>query len=246
MTEKEKAIFEIQIYGFTIIERVLSEEQADKMREALIYCDREFGTNLTFGGSARHVSNLPTLDRIFHKTIDHPRTLPVLEHFLGETLILGSVNSRIVRPNDGYQNLHGDIPQVMLNMESPVMMNTVWMLDEFTSEIGATRCVPGSHKSGCAKPPEGLEIKYVVEAIAPIGSVIIFNGQTWHGGGRNTGTKNRHALFGHYRKQMCIFQNDPHDNFPREWFENLTTRQKQLLRMTNGLRAPHASDNHLR
>ncbi|AWT59554.1 MAG: hypothetical protein DF168_00744 [Candidatus Moanabacter tarae] len=246
MTEKEKAIFEIQIYGFTIIERVLSEEQADKMREALISCDREFGTNHTFRGSARHVSNLPTLERIFHKTIDHPRTLPILEHFLGETLILGSLNSRIVRPNDGYQDLHGDIPQVMLNMESPVMMNTVWMLDEFTSEIGATRCVPGSHKSGYAKPPEGLEIKYVVEAIAPIGSVLIFNGQTWHGGGRNTGTKNRHALFGHYRKQMCIFQIDPHDNFPREWFENLTTRQKQLLRMTNGLGAPHASDNHLR
>ena len=246
MTEKEKAILEIEIYGFTLLEGVLSEAEADEMREALIRCEREFGTEHIHRGSARHVSNLPTLDRVFHKTIDHLRTLPILEHFLGETLVLGSLNSRIVRPGDGYQDLHGDIPQVMLNMESPVMMNTVWMLDEFTSENGATRCVPGSHKSGCALPPEGLELKYVVEAIAPIGSVLIFNGQTWHGGGRNTGTKNRHGLFGHYRKQMCVFQYDPHDDFPIEWFDDLTERQKQLLRMTKGLGAPHASDSHFR
>ena len=95
-------------------------------------------------------------------------------------------------------------------------------------------------------PPEGLEQKYVVEAIAPIGSVLVFNGQTWHGGGKNTGTKDRHALFGHYRKEMCIFQLDPHDDFPEAWFDGLTERQKQLMRMTNGLGAPHAANSHLR
>lgn len=118
----EKAILEIEAYGFTIVERVLTEEEAIEMREALIRCAEEFGEEHTHRGSARHVSNLPTLDRVFHKTIDHPRTLPILEHFLGESLILGSLNSRIVRPGDGYQELHGDIPQVMLNMDSPVMM----------------------------------------------------------------------------------------------------------------------------
>ncbi len=246
MTETEKAILEIEAYGFTIVERVLTEEEAIEMREAVIRCAEEFGEEHTHRGSARHVSNLPTLDRVFHKTIDHPQTLPILEHFLGESLILGSLNSRIVRPGDGYQELHGDIPQVMLNMDSPVMMNTVWMLDEFTSELGATRCIPGSHKSGWALPPDGLEQKYVVEAIAPIGSVLLFNGQTWHGGRQNTGTKNRHALFGHYRKAMCIFQLDPHDDFPEEWFDDLSERQKQLLRMTKGLGAPHAADRHLR
>ena len=245
MNETKKAIQEIEIYGFTILERVLAEDEAVEMRQALIRCEREFGEDHTHRGAARHVSNLPVLDQVFHKTIDHPRTLPILEHFLGDTLILGSLNARIVRPGDGFQELHGDIPQVMLNMDSPVMMNTVWMLDEFTSEIGATRCVPGTHKSGRALPPEELELKHVVEAIAPIGSVLVFNGQTWHGGGRNTGRKNRHALFGHYRKAMCIFQLDPHDDFPEEWFDQLTERQKELMRMTKGLGALHAANSHL-
>ena len=245
MSEIEKAIQEIEIYGFTILERVLTEEEAVEMRQALIRCEREFGEDHTHRGAARHVSNLPVLDQVFHKIIDHPRTLPILEHFLGDTMILGSLNARIVRPGDGYQELHGDIPQVMLNMDSPVMMNTVWMLDDFTSEIGATRCVPGTHKSGKALPPEELELKHVIEAIAPIGSVLVFNGQTWHGGGRNIGAKNRHALFGHYRKAMCIFQLDPHDDFPEEWFDQLTERQKELMRMTKGLGALHAANSHL-
>ena len=245
MNETKKAIQEIEIYGFTILERVLTEEESVEMRQALIRCEREFGEDHVHRGSARHVSNLPVLDSVFHRIINHPRTLPILEHFLGDTMILGSLNARIVRPGDGYQELHGDIPQAMLNMDSPVMMNTVWMLDKFTSEIGATRCVPGTHKSGKALPPEELELKHVVEAIAPIGSVLVFNGQTWHGGGRNIGTKNRHALFGHYRKAMCIFQLDPHDDFPEEWFDQLTERQKELMRMTKGLGALHAANSHL-
>ena len=48
-----------------------------------------------------------------------------------------------MRPGDGEQKIHGDIPGEMLNMAAPVMMNTVWMLDDFTTENGATRIVPG-------------------------------------------------------------------------------------------------------
>ncbi len=244
MNETEKAILEIDVYGFTIIERVITEDQAVEMRKSLIRCEKEIGTESNHRGTARHVANLPTLDPVFFKTIDHPRILPILEHYLGKSMILGSLNARIVRPGDGYQGLHSDISAEMLNMISPVMMNTVWMLDEFTSEIGATRTVPGSHKSGLALPPDELELKYIVEAIAPIGSVLVFNGQTWHGGGQNTGNKNRHALFGHYRKRMLVFQNDPHDDFPEKWFERLTERQRQLMRMKNGLGAKHAADSH--
>ncbi|MDP7633857.1 MAG: phytanoyl-CoA dioxygenase family protein, partial [Candidatus Latescibacteria bacterium] len=153
---------------------------------------------------------------------------------------------RIVRPGDGLQGLHSDIPESMLNMASPVMMNTVWMLDEFTEEIGATRVIPGTHRSGMGQPPEGLELKHVVTALAPAGSVLVFNGQTWHGGGANNGDRNRHALFGHYRKHMLVFQLDPHDEFPPEWYDDLNDRQKQLLRMQNGAGALHAADAHFR
>ena len=74
----------------------------------------------------------------------------------------------------------------MLNPVSPVMMNTVWMLDDFSPEIGGTRIVPGSHKSGLAGPPEGMEVRHVFQPEAPAGSVLVFNGQCWHAGGANS------------------------------------------------------------
>jgi hypothetical protein len=246
MTEAEKAIQEIDVYGFTILECVLTGEQTSQMRDALIRCEEEVGTEHKHRGEARHVSNLPTLDPVFWPTIDHPRTLPVLEHFLGASLILGSLNARIVRPGDPDQGLHSDIPGDMLNMASPVMLNTVWMLDDFTQRIGATRVIPGTHRSGLVEPPPGLDLKHVVTAVAPAGSVLVFNGQTWHGGGANGGDHNRHALFGHYRKRMLVFQIDPHDGFPPEWVDRLSERQKQLLRLDRGLDAPHAADAHFR
>ncbi len=244
MTALQQHIQEIELYGFTLLSSVLDADQVSAIKAALIRCEQRFGTAHTHRGRARHVSNLPTFDRVFHQCIDHPKVLPLLEHFLTNTLILGSLNARIVRPGDPDQGLHSDIPEHMLNMASPVMMNTVWLLDGFSPANGGTRVVPGSHKSGQVEPPEGFDVRYIVQPEAPAGSVLVFNGQTWHGGGANHSDQNRHAMFGHYRKHMLMFQNDPHDGFPAEWFDELTPRQKELMRMTRGLGAPHAADAH--
>ena len=246
MTEHEQHIAEIEVYGFALVDDVLSADEVGEMKEALIRCEREHGTEHTHRGAASHVANLPTMDPVFFKTIDHARILPLLEHFLEKSLILGSLNSRIVRPGDGEQQLHSDIPKYMLNMDTPVMMNTVWLLSDFSAANGGTRVVPGSQKSGLVQPPEGMEVKHEVQPQAPAGSVIVFNGQTWHAGGANNSDADRYALFGHYRKHMLLFQCDPHDGFPAEWHERLTPRQRELLRMKHGVGVEHAADAHMR
>ena len=237
--------FEIDVYGYTVLNEVLTLDEAKGIKKVLAELDQEIGTDHQHLGTARHVANLPTYDPVFFKTIDHPKVLPLIEHFMGENIILGSLNARIVRPGDTEQHLHGDIPQPLIkkNAEFPVMMNTVWMLDEFTPEIGATRIVPGSHKSGYAQIPKGVEVRNIQTAVAPLGSVLIFNGQCWHGGGANTSNEVRHALFGHYRNGSWMrFQCDPHHRFKTEWLDLLTDRQKQLLRMENGIGVKNAAD----
>ena len=244
MTDHEQALAELDIYGFTVVHDVLDAGQVAAMKAALMRCEREVGTDHRHRGTARHVANLPTLDPAFFACLDHPKILPLLTHYLGDTLILGSLNARIVRPGDGDQGLHSDIRADLLNMASPVMMNTVWMLDGFSAENGGTRVVPGSHKSGLEAPPEGFCVRHVHQAHAPAGSVLVFNGQCWHGGGANRSQHLRHALFGHYRKELMRFQVDPHDGFPPEWLPLLNDRQKRLLRMHNGLGAPRSADSH--
>ncbi len=242
MTEFDNAIYELDVYGFTVVEGVLSNDQVASMRKVLMRLNDEKGEERSGEGSCRHVSNLPTLDPIFFPIIDHPRILPILEHHLEPSLILGSLNSRIVRPGDGDQGFHSDIPAEMLNMSSPVMMNTVWLLDDFSPENGGTRVVPGTHRSGLGHPPPGVDVKHYAQPAAPAGSVLVFNGQCWHAGGANHSTSNRHALFAHYRKRMLMFQYDPHDGFPAEWHGLLTERQKEIMRMKHGVDTPRAAD----
>ena len=131
MSEYQQAIYEIDLYGFTIVKEVLSPDEVASLTEALIRSEQEVGETRSAPGACRHVANLPILNPIFFPVIDHPRVLPLLEHYLGPHLILGSLNSRIVRPGDDEQGFHSDIPVEMLNMDTPVMMNTVWILDDF-------------------------------------------------------------------------------------------------------------------
>ena len=246
MTDLTQALFEMDVYGFTLVENVLSPDEVEAARETLIRCQEKTGHEQKFLGTAGHVSNLPTQDPVFFPMIDHPKVLPIVEGVLGAEIVLGSLNARIVRQTDPQQGLHSDIRESLLNFASPVMVNTVWLLDDFSEANGGTRIVAGTHKSGMAGPPQDREVKHIFQLEAPAGSVLVFNGQCWHGGGLNQTERNRHALFGHYRKNILMFQVDPHDNFPAEWFDQLNDRQKALLRMTNGLGVPHASDGHMR
>lgn len=72
MTEREQALAELAIHGFTVVREVLDAEQVAAMKEALVRCEREVGTEHHNRGTARHVANLPTLDPVFFACLDHP------------------------------------------------------------------------------------------------------------------------------------------------------------------------------
>ena len=66
-------------------------------------------------------------------------------------------------------------------------MTAIWALDDFTAANGGTLVVPGSHRHARGKPGTGDAV--AVEM--PAGSVLIFSGRLWHGGGANTSTRPR-------------------------------------------------------
>ena len=241
----EQKLTELKVFGFTIIEDVVSTDEIHKLRDFVVATEKEIGVETLHRGVARHLANLVNLDPMFFTLIDHHKVLPYIEAIMGKDLILGSLNARIIRPGDKKQLLHSDVPLPLhrYGTESPVMMNTVWPLHDYTLENGATHVVPGSHQSHLQEPPAGFDPLYEIQAVAKAGSVIIFNGQTWHGGGENRTTADRAAMFGHYRYgQWMRFQCDPHDSFPDEWLALLNPRQKQLLRMTDGATGRHGAD----
>lgn len=236
---------ELKVWGFTVIQDVLDATVAAKLRAFVEEQAFQIGVEHRHRGTARHLANLVTLDPMFLPTIDHPAILPYIETLMGPNLILASLNARVVRPGEGAQTLHSDVPLQMhrYGEDPPLMMNTVWALSDLSPDNGGTRLVPGSHQSHLIEPPVGLSLPHEMQPIVPAGSVVIFHGQTWHGGGANKSNELRTAMFGHYRDgEWLRFQCDPHEGFREEWLADMTDKQKQLLRMNNGIDHRHGAD----
>jgi hypothetical protein len=242
--DRARHLLEFDLYGLTVLEGVISEDHAGRLAASLAEADRVAGTDYTHQQAyARHVKSVFVHDPTFLDLIDNEAVLGLAEDLLGRDIILGSMNARIVRPGDPAQPLHSDIPPPLRKAGRPVMLNAVWMLDAFTPDNGATRVVPGSHQHPLPEPPAGVDLPYGVSPTGRAGSVLMFNGQCWHGGGANRSPAPRHAVFAHYRVGPWMrFQIDPHDGFPEETWEEMSTRQRELLRMDKGIGQPRASD----
>jgi ectoine hydroxylase-related dioxygenase (phytanoyl-CoA dioxygenase family) len=80
--------------------------------------------------------------------------------------------------------------------------NTVWMLDDFTTENGATRMIPGSHRWG-KRPQDVLADPSVphpdeILLTGRAGSVAVMNAHMWHGGTANRTSAPRLAMHAFY------------------------------------------------
>ena len=147
------------------------------------------------------LSDLVNKDPIFDVCFTHPRILAAISHVLGSDLKLSSLNFRAALPGHGLQRLHCDWGKAMTAGDYYVC-NSIWLLDEFTAENGATRVVPGSNRSE-QLPQEALADPSAphpneVLLTAPAGTVVIFNSHTWHGGTLNRTDQPRRALHSYF------------------------------------------------
>jgi ectoine hydroxylase-related dioxygenase (phytanoyl-CoA dioxygenase family) len=76
----------------------------------------------------------------------------------------------------------------------------IWCLDEFTSDNGATRVIPGSHLAWEGDPAGTADDDKHPHVVltAPRGAAIVFNTKLIHAGTRNTTVTPRRSLHGQY------------------------------------------------
>jgi len=116
---------------------------------------------------------------------------------------LSSLNSRAALPGAGLQALHAEGGPAG---PGPYQVcNSIWLLDDFTEENGATRVVPGSHRRtvrvGDELPDPLAPHPEQVTLTAPAGTVIVFNSHLWHGGSRNGTDRPRRALHSYFTRR---------------------------------------------
>merc|ERR1719456_573592 len=75
--------------------------------------------------------------------------------------------------------------------ELELEVSTMWALTDFTEENGATRVVPGSHKPGRGPEKNVFKLEDSTFAAMPKGSVLVYLGSVYHGGGQNNSSMHR-------------------------------------------------------
>ena len=89
-----------------------------------------------------------------------------------------------VDPEERAQPIHADDQLLPLpKPHVPTVCNTMWALTDFTEANGATRIIPGSHLRDHS--PEFGSRHESIAAEMPRGSVLVWHGSLWHGGGAN-------------------------------------------------------------
>jgi ectoine hydroxylase-related dioxygenase (phytanoyl-CoA dioxygenase family) len=120
---------------------------------------------------------------------------------LGARFKLSSLNVRSADPYSASdQPLHADSGAVA-DERGYWVANSVWMLDDFTPENGATRIVPGSHRWGYAPPPGMYEAHPQQQLVTgKAGTVVVMNAHMWHGGTANRTAAPRRAMHVYYTR----------------------------------------------
>jgi ectoine hydroxylase-related dioxygenase (phytanoyl-CoA dioxygenase family) len=153
---------------------------------------------------ARRLANLVDKGEVFERVVSHPRVLDAVRYVLGEDLKLSSLNARSTDPFwPDCQPLHCDAGAVADDSGYSVC-NTIWLLDDFTAENGATRIVPGTHRSrqlprqAFADPQAQHPDEILV--LGKAGDVVVMNTHAWHGGTANRTGSARRALHAFYTR----------------------------------------------
>jgi ectoine hydroxylase-related dioxygenase (phytanoyl-CoA dioxygenase family) len=189
-----------------IRERVLAQAEAERALGLM----PEGGPE----GPNQRVFMLVNKGRCFVDLITHPTALGLAGHLLGGSFLLSQFSANIARFGGVEQGLHcddwwaprpiragepftrvGDLERYNRQdrievtrgalLTPPCVINIAWMISDFSDENGGTRLARGSHLSGHTPDGSVPHKARTVAAEGKAGSILAFDGRTWHGTGRN-------------------------------------------------------------
>jgi ectoine hydroxylase-related dioxygenase (phytanoyl-CoA dioxygenase family) len=189
---KEQHVEKVRRDGFTIVEHAIEPSLIDAIGGVLERLERELDARPAMNGFEGHktvrIYNLLAHGSPFDRIPGHDSVLPIVEGVLDPGCLISSLSSIAIDPGETAQPIHAD--DMVIPLEKPhrsIVCNSMWAMTDFTEANGATRLVPGSHKK--QSPDYGGQYD-TIAAEMPKGSVLIWDGALWHGGGANaTGTR---------------------------------------------------------
>jgi len=176
--------------GYTIVQDAIEPALIEALVDDVYRLEAELGSvpadNRFEGNRTTRTYNLLAYGEIWQKVPPHPVVLELIEGVLGPQCLVSSLASISLGPGETAQVIHADDQiQPLAKPHVATVCNSMWALTDFTEDNGATRLVPGSH---LWQNPDYFAGDANVDTMAAEmtkGSVLVWHGSTWHGGGAN-------------------------------------------------------------
>jgi ectoine hydroxylase-related dioxygenase (phytanoyl-CoA dioxygenase family) len=185
--------------GCAVVEGVVPDEQLDRITAELephIAATKPGADEFT-GRNTRRTGALLARSPGFRDLAAHPIVLGALDRVLGDHATSYQLHlTQVIEigPGEPAQYVHRDqwaFDFFPFPSGFEVECHTMWAMEDFTEENGATRVIPGSNhwadKLRCT--PE-----QTIAAEMPKGSVLIYLGSLYHGGGANSSNRPRRGI----------------------------------------------------
>ncbi len=217
--------------GYTIVEDAIEVDLLDELTEALRRLEVDLGivpaSNDFEGSQTVRVYNLLVHGPAFERVPVHANVLPIVEGVLDRGCLISSLSSIAICAGETPQPIHADDQLMPIpKPHPPTVCNSMWALTDFTEQNGATRLVPGTHLAD-RSPDYGSPYESIPAEMAR-GSVLVWHGSLWHGGGANTTADRRIGLAMNYCAGYVRQQENQQLGIPRSIAAAFDERLQQL------------------
>lgn len=238
--ESERTLAQVRELGYAVVGNSLSQDAVSAIREA---CrdDWENGRGRAgspeeekafHGAGVKLLYNLHRTSPLYRELLLNPETARLARVLLQEGSYREAEPIQIALTQA--RGLVGEQPAQDLHIDSNLpgtgyclVLQAMWLLDEFSEASGGTRLVPGSHRVRRYPTPDDNTDAVVVDA--PAGSLVLFDGSLWHGAAEKTSQGERWMILSRYARWFYRPSFDHTRNTPKQVYEELTDEQRELL-----------------
>lgn len=181
--------------GYVVIEGAVAHNKCERLAKAYDAAVLAAHPDDVRISSSTRISDFVNRGPDFDELYIYRPLLAACCQIIARPFKLSTMHARTLEPGTPVESLHVDFKR---EADGWPMVGFIIMVDEFRSDNGATRFVPGSHLATNVSGDDGE-----VMACGPAGSIIIYNGSVWHGWTANRSAKPRRSIQGAFIRREC-------------------------------------------
>ena len=184
----ERYAEQVREAGWVVVPDAIDSPLADAISDDLLRLERELGIvpadNLFEGLHTSRIYNLLAHGALYERIPVHPNVLPIVEKVLDPGLLISSLSSIAIGPDENAQPIHATTSSSRFRSRTRRSSATPCGPSPTSPRRTAPPgCVPGPTRP--TTRPTSLEHYDSIPAEMAKGSVLVWVGSLWHGGGAN-------------------------------------------------------------